>query len=136
MRRFQVGERASLTRTITEDDVIAFARLTGDTNPLHLDEAYARTTRFGRRIAHGLLTAGLISALLGTELPGPGAIYLEQRLRFTRPVYLGDTVTATVEVLSFREEKGVLTLRTDCFNQEGEPVLTGEAVLLVRSEAV
>lgn len=131
MRAFQVGESASLTRTITEDDVVAFARLTGDTNPLHLDEAYARTTRFGRRIAHGLLTAGLISALLGTELPGPGAIYLEQSLRFLEPVYPGDTITATVEVTAYREDKGLVTLRTECFNQQGEQVLTGEAVLLV-----
>lgn len=131
MRAFQVGESASLTRTITEDDVVAFACLTGDTNPLHLDEAYARTTRFGRRIAHGLLTAGLISALLGTELPGPGAIYLEQSLRFLEPVYPGDTITATVEVTAYREDKGLVTLRTECFNQQGEQVLTGEAVLLV-----
>lgn len=132
MGAFLVGESASLTRTITEDDVVAFARLTGDTNPLHLDEAYARTTRFGRRIAQGLLTAGLISALLGTELPGPGAIYLEQTLRFIKPVYIGDTITAVVEVTAYREDKGVVTLKTECFDQQGEQVLTGEAVLLVR----
>lgn len=132
MRAFRVGESASLTRTITEDDVAAFARLTGDTNPLHLDEAYARTTRFGRRIVQGLLTAGLISALLGTELPGPGAIYLGQNLRFLQPVYPGDTVTATVEVTAYREDKGIVTLRTDCVNQHGEQVVSGEAVLLVR----
>jgi len=132
MRAFRVGESASLTRTITEDDIVAFARLTGDTNPLHLDETYARTTRFGRRIAQGLLTAGLISALLGTELPGPGAIYLEQSLKFVEPVYLGDTVTATVEVTAYREDKGVVSLRTECVNQHGEQVISGEAVLLVR----
>lgn len=131
MRVFRVGESASLTRTITEDDVAAFARLTGDTNPLHLDEAYARTTRFGRRIVQGLLTAGLISALLGTELPGPGAIYLGQNLRFLQPVYPGDTVTATVEVTAYRKDKGIVTLRTDCVNQHGEQVISGEAVLLV-----
>ncbi len=132
MRAFQVGDRASLTRTITEEDIAAFARLTGDTNPLHLDEAYARTTRFGRRIAQGLLTAGLISALLGTRLPGPGAIYVEQHLRFTKPVYPGDTITAVAEVTAFQEDKGLVTLKTECFNQEGERVLTGEAVLLVK----
>ncbi len=132
MRVFQVGESASLTRTITEDDIVAFARLTGDTNPLHLDEAYARTTRFGRRIAHGLLTAGFLSAFLGTELPGPGAIYLEQNLRFLKPVYPGDTVTATVEVTAYREDEGIVTLRTDCVNQRGEQVISGAAVLLVR----
>ena len=132
MRAFQVGDRASLTRTITEEDIAAFAQLTGDTNPLHLDEAYARTTRFGRRIAQGLLTAGLISALLGTRLPGPGAIYVEQHLRFTKPVYPGDTITAVAEVTAFQEDKGLVTLKTECFNQEGERVLTGEAVLLVK----
>jgi 3-hydroxybutyryl-CoA dehydratase len=131
MRAFRIGESASLTRTITEDDVLAFARLTGDTNPLHLDEAYARTTRFGRRIVQGLLTAGFISALLGTELPGPGAVYLEQSLRFVEPVHLGDTVTVTVEVTAYRKEKGVLTLRTECFNQHGKQVISGQAVLLV-----
>ncbi|HIE38134.1 MAG TPA: MaoC family dehydratase [Anaerolineae bacterium] len=131
MRAFRVGESASLTRTITEDDIVAFARLTGDTNPLHLDETYARTTRFGRRIVPGLLTAGLISALLGTELPGPGAIYLEQRLKFIKPVYPGDTVTTTIEVTAYREDKGIVTLRADCVNQHGEQVISGEAVLLV-----
>jgi acyl dehydratase len=132
MRTFRIGESASLTRTITEDDVIAFARLTGDTNPLHLDEAYARTTRFGQRIVQGLLTAGLISVVLGTELPGPGAIYLEQSLQFLKPVYPGDTVTATATVTTYREDKGIVTLRTDCMNQHGEQVISGEAVLLVK----
>ena len=131
MRAFRVGEKASLTRTVTEQDITAFARLTGDTNPLHLDEDYARTTRFGRRIAHGFLTAGLISAVLGTKLPGPGAIYLEQHLRFTKPVYPGDSITAVVEIVRYQEEKGLLTLKTECFNQNEELVLTGEAVLLV-----
>lgn len=128
---FQVGQRASRTRTITEEDVIEFARVSGDTNPLHLDDDYARTTRFGRRIAHGLLSAGLISALLGTELPGPGAIYLKQSLQFLRPVYPGDTITATVEVLGYRPEKRLLTLRTICVNQGGEQVLDGEALVMV-----
>ena len=132
MRAFRVGEKASLTRTVTEQDITAFAQLTGDTNPMHLDDDYARTTRFGRRIAHGLLTAGLISAVLGTELPGPGAIYLEQHLRFTKPVYPGDTITAVVEVVRYQEEKGLLTLKTECLNQNEELVLTGEAVLLAK----
>ena len=131
MRAFRVGEKASLTRTVTEQDITAFARFTGDTNPLHLDDDYARTTRFGRRIAHGFLTAGLISAVLGTKLPGPGAIYLEQHLRFTKPVYPGDTITAVVEIVRYQKEKGLLTLKTECFNQNEELVLTGEAVLLV-----
>ncbi len=128
----RVGDRASYTKTITAEDIRAYAELTGDKNPLHLDENYARNTRFGRVIAHGMLTASLISAVIGTKLPGPGAIYLEQRLRFTKPVYPGDTVTAEVEVVEFREEKGVVRLRTDCLNQRGERVIEGEAVLLLR----
>ncbi|MDJ0269287.1 MAG: MaoC family dehydratase [Aigarchaeota archaeon] len=128
----RVGDRASYTKTITAEDIRAYAELTGDKNPLHLDEEYAKNTRFGRVIAHGMLTASLISAVIGTRLPGPGAIYLEQRLRFTRPVYPGDTITAEVEVVEFREEKGVVRLRTDCLNQRGERVIEGEAVLLLR----
>lgn len=130
-RRLRVGDRASLQRTISRVDVEAFARLTGDTNPLHLDPAYARTTRFGRPIAHGMFTASLVAALLGTELPGPGAIYLEQQVRFVRPVYIGDTITAKVEVTDYLTDKGVVTLLTECQNQHGLPVLTGKAVLLI-----
>lgn len=126
-----VGTRASLTRTITEEDIQAFAMLTGDTNPLHLDDAFAQRTRFGRRIAHGFLTASLISAVLGTQLPGPGGIYLEQRLKFLKPVFPGDTIKAQVEVLHYDTEKRIVSLSTDCFNQYGEQVLSGEAVLLL-----
>jgi len=127
----RVGQRAVLSRTIAQADIQAFAAITGDDNPLHLDEAFARSSRFGRPIAHGLLAAGLISAALGTCLPGPGAIYLSQTLAFRRPVYPGDTVTATVEVTAYREDKGIVTLRTTCTNQAGETVIEGEAVLLV-----
>ena len=109
--------------------------MTGDKNPVHLDDAYARTTRFGGRIAHGMLTAGLISAVLGTKLPGPGAIYLNQTLKFTAPVRIGDTITATAEVTAYREDKRIVTLKTDCTNQRGELVLTGEAVLLMEKAA-
>lgn len=135
MRRFAVGERASLTRTVTDEDVRAFAALTGDDNPLHLDDRYAAGTRFGRRIAHGMLTASLVATVLGTRLPGPGAIYVSQRLEFRRPVYVGDTVTATVEVVDVRADKPVLRLRTTCHNQRGELVLEGEAVVLVEPGA-
>jgi acyl dehydratase len=128
---FAVGEKASVVHSVTEDDVAAFGRLTGDYNPVHFDDEYARTTRFGGRIAHGLLTAGFISAVLGTKLPGPGAIYLGQSFKFTAPVRIGDTITASVEVIAFREDKRIVTLKTDCTNQRGEVVLTGEAVLLV-----
>ena len=128
---FTVGEKASLSKTMSESDVETFARLTGDVNPVHVDEAYAKTTRFGGRIAHGMLTAGLISAVLGTRLPGPGGIYLNQTLKFTAPVRMGDTITATAEVTAYREDKRIVTLKTDCTNQRGELVLTGEAVIMM-----
>jgi len=129
--RLAVGQRASVSKTITAADIRTFAAVTGDHNPLHLDEAFAGRSRFGRPIAHGILVAGVISAALGTALPGPGAIYLSQALKFLRPVYPGDTVTATVEVIAYREDKGIVTLRTTCANQAGAPVVDGEAMLLV-----
>jgi len=128
---FSAGQRASFTKTVTEADVYAFAGITGDFNPLHVDAEYAKRSRFGERIAHGALTAGLISAVLGMRLPGPGGIYVSQSLRFLKPVRFGDTVTATAEVISFRPDKRVLTLRTACANQRGEAVAEGESVLLV-----
>ncbi len=131
--RFQVGDRASFTKTISEADVVLFAGVSGDTNPLHLDAEYARKTRFGARIAHGILTAGLISTVIGTRLPGTGAVYLAQSLKFLKPVYLGDTVTATAYVRQVRDRDDggqVLTLETICVNQRGERVLEGEAKVL------
>jgi 3-hydroxybutyryl-CoA dehydratase len=127
----RVGQRGSLSRTIAEEDIRAFAELSGDRNPLHLDKEFARRSRFGRPIAHGMLSAGIISAALGKCVPAPGAIYLSQSLRFVRPVYPGDTVTVTVEVTAYREDKGILTARTTCTNQAGAVVVDGEAVLLV-----
>jgi 3-hydroxybutyryl-CoA dehydratase len=127
-----VGQRAAFSKTITEADIQAFAQLSGDRNPLHLDDAFARRSRFGRPVAHGVLVAGVISAVLGNVLPGPGAIYLSQTLKFLRPVFPGDTVTATVEVTAYREDKGIVTLQTICTNQAGLKVVDGEAVLLVR----
>src|SRR5690348_13278620 len=126
-----VGQRASLTRTISDADIRAFAEVTGDGNPLHIDDAFAAHSRFGRRIAHGLLSAGLISAVLGTRLPGPGAVYLQQTLRFVRPVYPGDTLTAMVEVTAYRDDRRMITLRTTCTDQRGDMVLDGEAVMLL-----
>ena len=125
------GQRATYSKTITEADIQGFADLTGDRNPLHLDAEFARHGRFGRPVAHGLLVAGMISAALGTRLPGAGAIYVSQSLRFLKPVYPGDTVTATVEVTAWQEDKGVVTLRTTCANQSGDVIIDGEAVLLV-----
>ncbi len=129
--RLAVGQSASLSRTITEADVAAFAQFTGDLNPVHLDEAYARTTRFGRRIAHGMLSASLIGAVLGGHLPGPGSIYLSQELRFRAPVFIGDTVTARVEVVRVRDDRPLVTLATTCHNQDGELVIEGQAVILL-----
>lgn len=131
MAEFAPGQQASLTKTISEADVYAFAGITGDFNPLHVDAEFAQQSRFGERIAHGILTAGLISAVLGTRLPGPGGVYLSQTLKFLKPVRFGDTITATAEVVSYRSDKRILTLRTSCRNQRGETVAEGESMLLV-----
>jgi 3-hydroxybutyryl-CoA dehydratase len=131
-RTFRFGDSASYSRTITAAEVEAYALLTGDNNPLHLDEEYAGQTRFGQRIVHGMLTAGLISTVIGTKLPGRGAIYLGQTLRFLKPVHLGDTITATATITHYDEVKGRMTLETACRNQRGEDVLAGEADILYR----
>jgi 3-hydroxybutyryl-CoA dehydratase len=128
---FQIGEQASFTKTVTEADVTTFAGLIGDFNPLHVDAEYARKSRFGQRVAHGILTGGLISAVLGNKLPGPGSIYLSQQIEFLAPVYIGDTITARVEVTSWRPEKRIITLKTDAYNQNEVQIVTGKAVLLV-----
>src|SRR2546427_3384077 len=124
-----VGARATRVRTITDSDIVRFAEVSGDRNPVHLDDAYAARSPFGQRIAHGFLTGSLISAVIGMELPGPGSIYLGQTLKFLAPVHIGDTVTVTVEVIGVREDKRLITLRTDCTNQDGVLVLTGEATV-------
>lgn len=126
----KVGDHASRTKLITDEAVQDFARATGDTNPVHLDEAYAATSRFGRRIAHGMLTGSLISAILGNDLPGPGTVYLGQDFKFKAPVFIGDTVTASVELVKYREDKRIATFRTTCINQDGALVLEGEAVVI------
>ncbi|MEM0374803.1 MAG: MaoC family dehydratase [Nitrososphaerota archaeon] len=131
--RVSVGQRASYTREITADMIRAFSDLSGDRNPLHHDEEYAKSTVFGRVVAQGMLTASLISTVLGTVLPGPGSVYLEQYLKFTRPVYPGDVVTAEVEVTEVSEKgnRAFVTLRTTCTNQRGEVVIDGWAKVLV-----
>jgi 3-hydroxybutyryl-CoA dehydratase len=126
--RFQVGDKASLSRLVTDADVQQFAAITGDTNPAHTDEAWASKTRFKTRIAHGILSAGYVSAVLGTKLPGPGTIYLSQTLRFTAPVKFGSTVTATVEVVEVVDGKK-LRLQTTCADETGTVVLEGEALV-------
>ena len=131
MSTLNPGDKASRSLTITDQAIQAFADLTGDHNPLHLDDSYAAGTRFGRRIAHGMIAAGLISATLANDLPGPGSVYLSQTLQFKAPVFPGDTVTATVEVKSVRPDKPIVTLSTLCTKQDGTLVIEGEAVILV-----
>jgi 3-hydroxybutyryl-CoA dehydratase len=125
----KVGEQASFSKTISESDVYLYAGITGDFNPAHVNEDYAQTTAFKTRIAHGMLTAGFISNLLGTRLPGPGSIYMSQSLKFLAPVTIGDTITATVEVIEILTEKKRVRLKTTCANQEGSIVLDGEALI-------
>ncbi len=128
----KVGDTAEVTKTVSDQDVADFARVTGDDQPLHLNDAYAAKTRFKRRVAHGMLSAGLISAALGTKLaPHATVIYLSQSLRFQRPVFPGDTVTAKIEVTKVDAEKRIVTCATECVNQDGASVLTGEAVVLL-----
>lgn len=127
----KTGDSASLTKTFLDKDVRSFAEISGDTNPVHLDDDFAASTRFKRRLVHGMLTGGLISAVLGTKLPGPGSIYLSQSITFRAPVFINDTITATVTVSRIREDKPIVTLETVCRNQDGAVVLDGEAILLV-----
>ncbi len=129
--KWKLGDSVSVSRTVTDDDIRAYAALSGDRNELHLDDRFARTTRFGGRIAHGMLTASLISNAIGNQLPGRGALYLGQTLRFTAPVYPGDTITARVTVINIRPDKPILTLQTVCANQRGEQVIEGEAMVMV-----
>lgn len=130
-----VGQSASLAKTITEADILLFSAVSMDTNPVHLDEDAAKATPFGGRIAHGMLSAGLISAVLGTRLPGPGTIYLGQNLKFRAPVRIGDTVTATASVTALDPLRRRATLRTTC-TVAGKPVIEGEATVLVPARPV
>ncbi len=127
------GHVVAFEKTLSDADVRAFAVASGDTNPLHLDDAYAARTRFGKRIAHGMLTAGVISAALGTKLAPPGtlAVYLSQTLQFRRPVFIGDTVRAECTVTAFDPEKSIASLSVVCTNQQGEAVLRGESQILL-----
>ena len=124
----KVGDEASLSRTVTEAHIVAYAGITGDVNPVHTDAEYAKKSMFGERIAHGMLMAGFISAVLGTQLPGENSIYLGQELKFTAPVKIGDTVTVTVTVTEKRDDKRIIKLHTTVSNQRGETVVDGSAV--------
>lgn len=125
----KVGQSAEVVHTVTEDDVKAFGDLSGDYNPLHFNEEWAKETIFGGRIAHGLLTASFISTAIGMKLPGPGAIYMSQSMKFLGPVRIGDTITTRVEIVDLNDEKRRITLRTLCTNQDGKTTLDGEALV-------
>lgn len=128
--QLKVGQEASFTKTVSEADVYNYAGVTADYNPAHINEEYAKDTMFKTRIAHGMLSAGFISAVLGTKLPGPGTIYMGQELKFTKPVQIGDTITAKVVVEEVIAEKNRVILRTVCTNQNGDIVVDGKATVM------
>lgn len=125
----QAGDFAEFAKTVTEADIILYAGITGDLNPAHINEEYAKNTFFKTRIAHGMLCAGFISAAIGTGLPGPGTIYIRQELDFKAPVHIGDTITARVEVSEINTEKNRVVLKTSCTNQGGGLVIDGQALV-------
>jgi 3-hydroxybutyryl-CoA dehydratase len=129
IEELKIGDSAQLAKTVSESDVYLYAGITGDFNPAHIDEEYARNTFFKTRIAHGMLTAGFISAVIANQLPGAGTIYIKQDLSFLAPVRIGDTITARVEVIEIITGKNRVRLRTACTNQEGTVVLDGQALL-------
>ena len=129
IKELKVGDTAQIQKTISESDVYLYAGITGDLNPAHVNEEYAKHTFFKTRIAHGMLTAGYISAVLGNKLPGAGSIYIHQSLNFLAPVHFGDTILARVEVSEIDLEKNRAKLKTSCINQEGTVVLDGEAIV-------
>lgn len=130
----KLGDRAEVEKTISEADVYLYAGITGDFNPAHVNQVEAEKTMFKGRIAHGMLSAGLISAVLGTQLPGPGTIYLSQELKFLAPVRIGDTIKAEVEVMDRIVEKNRIKLRTCCYNQNGKMVIDGSAIVMPREK--
>ena len=123
--KLQVGDAAEFAKTVSETDIYLYAGITGDFNPAHVNENYAKNTFFKTRIAHGMLTAGFISAIIANQMPGPGTIYLKQELSFLAPVHIGDTITARVEILELNTEKNRVRLKTTCSNQDGVTVLDG-----------
>ncbi len=126
----KIGQKAELKRTVTEEDIEKFADVSGDRNPIHLDEEFAKKTIFQGRIAHGMLSAAFISTVLASKLPGPGSIYLKQELIFKKPIRIGDTIIITVEVIDKDDEKERITLRTTCTNQHNEMVVDGKALVM------
>jgi 3-hydroxybutyryl-CoA dehydratase len=129
IEEIEIGNFAEFSKTVSEADIYLFAGIVGDFNPAHLNEAYAKKTFFKTRIAHGMLAAGFISSVIGMQLPGPGAIYISQDLKFLSPVYIGDTVTAHVEVFEINKEKNRVRLKTWCMNQDGIKIMEGDAMV-------
>jgi len=125
-----IGMSAMFGKTVTEADIMAFAGVSGDTNPIHLHDGFARGTRFGQRIAHGMLSASFISTVIGTKLPGPGSIYVSQTMNFMAPVLIGETITAVATVTAIDERRRRVTLKTQCLNGD-KVVIDGEATILV-----
>ena len=130
----KVGQQAMFGRTVTDADILAFAGVSGDTNPIHLHDGFARSTRFGQRIAHGMLGAGYISTVIGTKLPGPGAIYVSQSMIFKAPVLVGDTITAVATITQIDDKRRRVTLKTQCLNGD-KVVIDGESIVLVPRRA-
>ena len=126
-----IGDSFSTVREVNDELIRAFAEVSGDHNPIHLDDGFAAKTRFGRRIAHGMLSGAFISAVLGNEFRERKIVYLSQRMRFTAPVFIGDIITTTATVTNIREEKGIVTLENVCSNQDSVVTLTGEAVVMI-----
>ena len=132
----EVGRKASFSKTCTDEDIKLFAKVSGDVNPVHLDAEYAKETMFEKRIAHGMYTAALVSTVLGVKLPGPGTIYLGQEIKFKAPVFIGDTITAELEVETVRKDKAIVTLLFVCKNQDDKVVATGKATAIAPSEKI
>lgn len=131
MSKFQIGQKASIEKAFTDEDIRTFANISLDKNPVHLNQDYAEKTMFKGRIVHGFLTGSLISAIIGTILPGEGTIYLNQTMNFRKPVRIGEMIKATVEIVGIREDKNILTLNTYCENEKGELVIEGSAIVKV-----
>lgn len=130
IEKLEIGMSSNFSKTITECDIYGFAGITGDFNPAHINQEYAGQSKFGGRIAHGMLSAGLISTVIGMQLPGPGTIYLNQTLKFMAPVYIGDTITATVKVSELLPQKKQVILETVCINQNGKKIIEGTALVM------
>ena len=127
----KIGDAFTTTREVTDELIRDFARLSGDHNPIHLDEEFAKATRFGQRIAHGMLSGAFISAVLGNEFRNRKIVYLSQTMKFTAPTFIGDTITTTATVTAIREEKGIVTLSTECRKHTGEVTLTGQSMVMI-----